>query len=199
MAFEIDVSCNVAHASGVDVSKLKSALRHALQVERVSAAVLSLTVVDNPTIHTLNRAHLQHDYPTDVISFPLDWSCAAETFEERMQRPDGRAADTAIEGEIVISVDYAQEMAARCGWSTQDELTLYAIHGMLHICGYDDLTSQEKDMMRARERAILAGLGLNPQYPDDGYADDDEPPGPRPSRSDQGYVDDSEGLSEDHE
>ncbi|MEZ6130429.1 MAG: rRNA maturation RNase YbeY [Planctomycetaceae bacterium] len=176
---------------------LKAALEHALTVECVASAVLSLTVVDNATIHVLNRTHLKHDYPTDVISFPLDWNCEEDSLETRLLRCEGRAAAAAIEGEIVVSVDYAQEMAARCGWSTQDELTLYAIHGMLHICGYDDLTSQEKEIMRSRERAILNGLGLNAQYPDDGLTDDDEPPGATSLQA-SGQIDHSEGTLEDH-
>lgn len=181
MAFEIDVSCDPRVTCPPDLTQLKAALQHALQTEQVDSAVLSLTVVDNPTIHRLNWDHLQHDYPTDVISFALDWSCLTDTLENRLLLSSGRSAGASIEGEIVVSHDYAHQMAERCGWSTQDELTLYTIHGMLHICGYDDLTTSEKQIMRSREIAILQGLGLCPQYPDDGLADDDEPPGASPS------------------
>ena len=140
-------------------------------------AVLSVTLVDNPTMHRLNREHLQHDYPTDVISFPLEWMCGNESCEDRIGYLDGRAKGALIEGEIVVSVDYAEEMARRCGWTTQNELTLYAVHGMLHICGYDDLTTDEKQVMRSREKAILGHLGIEVTYPDDATFDDDEPPG----------------------
>ena len=73
---------------------------------------------------------------------------------------DSRASGAMIEGEIVASVEMASQMAADANWSTQSELTLYVIHGMLHICGYDDLTDDERVIMRAREAAILSSLGL---------------------------------------
>ncbi len=175
MPFEIDISsCDVP--SDIDVSAISAAVAYGLQVEGVQSAVLSVTIVNNATMHRLNSEHLQHDYPTDVISFQLDWMCADATIEARSQLPDGRSLGASIEGEIVVSYEYAAEMAPQCGWSPQNELTLYAIHGMLHICGYDDLTPDEKELMRSRERAILQGLGLTPQYPGDIAGDDDEPP-----------------------
>lgn len=176
MAFEIDISVD-RQCDVVDCESIKAALVEGLKLEQVEAAVLSVTLVDNPTMHRLNREHLQHDYPTDVISFPLEWMCGNESCEDRVGFSKGRAKGALIEGEIVVSVDYAEEMARRCGWTTQNELTLYAVHGMLHICGYDDLTSGEKQVMRSREKAILGHLGIEVTYPDDATFDDDEPPG----------------------
>lgn len=176
MTFEIDISCT--HPSAVvDCDAIQQALIEALKIEEVESAVLSVTLVDNSTIHRLNRDHLKHDYPTDVISFPLEWMCAGESVEDRVGQADGRAKGALIEGEIVVSIDYAEEMARRCGWATQNELTLYAVHGMLHICGYDDLTTDEKQVMRSREKAVLGHLGIEVTYPDDAVFDDDEPPG----------------------
>ena len=173
MQFEIDISNSSGHTD-VDHEHLRTALVHALEVEGVTSAVLSVSLVNNPTIHQLNREHLNHDYPTDVISFQLDWNSP----EHRAPplSPEKRAVDASIEGEIVVSVDYAASMAAEFGWSVQNELTLYAVHGMLHICGYDDLTSGEKEIMRSRERAVLKGLGIKPGYPVDGKHAE-EPPG----------------------
>lgn len=176
MSFEIDVSCS--HPTfRIDETQLLTALHYGLQVERVRSAVLSLTVVDNPTIQRLNREHLQHDYPTDVISFQLDWTAGDGIGAAPSQMPTERSVHANIEGEIVVNADIAAEMAGQCGWSTNAELTLYAVHGMLHICGYDDQTNDEKEIMRAREQAILLGMGLTPQYPAAGRADDDESPG----------------------
>ncbi len=183
MSFEIDIS-DSTNGQNVDLAKLDAALRHALAVENVASAVLSVSVVTNDEIHRLNRQHLQHDYATDVISFPLDWTSPNHATPPVVKT--GRSTAAAIEGEIVVSHDYAEEMAARCGWTLQDELTLYVIHGMLHICGYDDLSPSEKEIMRSRERCILNGLGLSPSYPDDnrgtGTDRDDEPPGTTGSR-----------------
>ncbi len=173
MQFEIDISNSSGHAN-VDQEQLRTALVHALEVEGVLSAVLSVSVVDNPTIHRLNRQHLKHDYPTDVISFQLEWNSPEHSEPPLLQ--SHRAVDASIEGEIIVSVEYASSVAAEFGWSVQNELTLYTVHGMLHICGYDDLTSGEKEIMRSRERAVLEGLGIQPNYPVDGKLAE-EPPG----------------------
>ena len=162
MNYEIDVACHCE--CEIDTQVIHDALVHGLQVEEVESAVLSISIVDNPTIHRLNREHLQHDYPTDVISFQLEWTDGSRTTPPTS--PSQRSSGASIEGEVIVSVDYAAEMAPHCGWSTENELTLYAVHGMLHICGYDDLTPSEKEIMRAREQSVLSGLGLQPCYPD---------------------------------
>ncbi len=167
MPFEVDITART-HAARVDVAALEQAVHRALEVEAVVDAVLSVTLVDNAAIHEINRDHLQHDYPTDVISFQLDWSHPDR--DAPGTGPDQRSAGAAIEGEIVASVEYARSEAALQGWETQFELTLYVIHGMLHICGYDDLESAEKEIMRAREAAVLSQLGL-PAIPRHATAD----------------------------
>lgn len=169
MPFEIDI-CNRHDDNAVDLSALRAAVEHVLREEAVESAVISVTIVDNSAIHAINKEHLQHDYPTDVISFQLDWTSSA--FDVPPLSADSRSAGASIEGEIVVSYDYAQQNAAEGNWSTADEVTLYVIHGLLHICGYDDLSVAEKRIMRQRERSVLAGLGLHPVYPaDDSPAD----------------------------
>lgn len=170
MSFEIDISIRT-DGHEIDAAALKSALQHGLRIENVASAVLSVTIVDNATIHQLNRQHLGHDYPTDVISFQLSWR--SPRHDDAPRTPANRSEGAEIEGEIIVSAEYGREMAVRCGWKLQNELTLYAIHGMLHICGYDDLTPAEKGIMRSRELAVLSGLGMTPSWPVDV---EDEPP-----------------------
>ena len=165
--FEIDIS-NRQQAVPIDRDAIRAAVLRGLQMEQVDSAVLSISIVDNLTIHTLNRHHLHHDYPTDVISFQLDFSHgdvvqSPDVDESRMLR----AARAAIEGEIIASAEMAATMADHGGWSAHDELTLYVIHGLLHVCGYDDLSDEEQAFMRARERAILGSLGLKAVYDED--------------------------------
>jgi probable rRNA maturation factor len=140
MAFEIDLRNNQAFLA-VDPSAVRRAVAVALRAEQVSSAVISVTIVDNSSIHRLNREYLQHDYPTDVISFAL-------------------TTGPTIEGEIIASAEMACQMAIECGWEAASELTLYVVHGLLHLCGYDDLTPEDQAIMREREREILALLGL---------------------------------------
>lgn len=199
-AFEIDIS-NRQSALDFDEDRLQAAVLRALAIEQVSSAVLSISIVDNLAIHQINRDHLQHDYPTDVISFQLDFLSADElqlddNFEDDADDEDeeftdeeddcadavddvippellteGRATGAAIEGEIIASAEMAVTMAGDGKWSAEAELILYVVHGLLHICGYDDLTPEEKCIMRARERAILSELGLTAIYAED--ADED--------------------------
>jgi probable rRNA maturation factor len=73
--------------------------------------------------------------------------------------PRGREV---IGGEIVLSAETAWRNAGTYGVSPQDELSLYVVHGLLHLCGYDDLTPREKRIMRRREAEALAGSGVAP-------------------------------------
>lgn len=164
MSFEIDISSS-QNTLSIDVRELTRAIERALQIEQVASAVLSVSVVDNQAIHRINREHLQHDFPTDVISFQLHFAGNGDALHESPS--ELRAVGAMIEGEIIASAEMAAEMAAAGQWTPMNELTLYVIHGLLHICGYDDLSAEERAIMRARERAILNALGLNPVYPDD--------------------------------
>lgn len=105
---------------------------------------LSIAVVDDPTIHVLNVRHLQHDYPTDVLSFAL------------LDEPPR------LEGEVIVSADTAAENALEYGWPAEDELLLYVIHGTLHLTGRRDKADDEVAAMRAAEAKYLRLAGIDP-------------------------------------
>ncbi len=127
----------------VDRKRVREIVRAVLDGEGVADAEISLAFVDNPTIHRLNQRYLQHDEPTDVLSFPLSEPNAAR-----------------LAGELVIGVEVAVQQAADRGHDVQQELALYVIHGLLHLCGYDDKTDDAAGEMRQRERHYLRELGL---------------------------------------
>lgn len=129
----------------VDRRRLRRAVQMVLKDAGVSAAEISLAVVDDPTIRRLNRQYLNHDYPTDVISFVLDGS-------------DGR-----LVGEVIVSGDTAHATAPNYGWPAEDELLLYVIHGMLHLVGQEDASRADRAQMRRREAVYLARFGLQPK------------------------------------
>ena len=139
---------NQQTAQKIDKAQLKTGVQRVLAGEGIESAVISIAVVDDPTMHDLNRRYLRHDYPTDVLSFLLE------------------DEDDRIEGEIIISADYAAREADQFGWTAQDEMLLYVIHGSLHLAGYDDLEPELKAEMRAKEREYLATFGLTPKYED---------------------------------
>jgi probable rRNA maturation factor len=122
--------------------RLAAAVRRVLVEASIRQATVSLAVVDDPTIHRLNRQFLGHDEPTDVLSFLLD------------------RGDDHLEAEIVVSAQTAAAAAGQFGWSAQEELLLYVIHGALHLVGCDDRTSHQRAKMRSRERAHLERWGV---------------------------------------
>jgi probable rRNA maturation factor len=125
----------------VDAARLAAAVQIVLADAECAAATVSVAVVDDPTIHRLNRQFLEHDYPTDVLSFAL-------------------ADPPQLEGEIVASIDTARREATEAGWRPADELLLYAVHGALHLVGYDDHEPADAAAMRAAERSVLTRLGV---------------------------------------
>ena len=127
----------------IDRKRVREIVRVVLEGEQIADAEISLAFVDNPTIHTLNKRYLDHDEPTDVLSFPLS-------------EPNSKK----LAGELVIGVEVAQAQAQERGHDVQTELALYVIHGLLHLCGFDDKSDAAAKEMRARERHYLAALGL---------------------------------------
>ena len=127
----------------LDYQGLKAAARAVLEGEGVTEAKITLAFVDNPHIHRLNKQFLDHDEPTDVLTFPYS-------------SPGART----LEGEVVIGVEIATEYAADRGHDVSLELILYVVHGCLHLCGYTDSDDAESAEMRAKERDYLTRLGL---------------------------------------
>jgi probable rRNA maturation factor len=129
----------------IDRSRMRDVVRSVLEGEGVTQAEISLAFVDNPTIHQLNQRYLQHDEPTDVLSFHLS-------------EPNARR----LAGELVIGVEVAQAQAKERGHAVEAELALYVIHGLLHLCGHDDRDEEGTAAMRQKEKQYLSVLG----YPD---------------------------------
>lgn len=142
----IDISNE--HEFPLDEVRLKKAVRAVLKDAGVDHGEISIAVVEDGQMHALNRKYLDHDYPTDVLSFVLSDE------EEQLQ------------GEIIVSSDYAAREAEIYKWRTEDEILLYVIHGSLHLVGYDDQDPASKAKMREQERRHLSSFGLVPSYAD---------------------------------
>lgn len=130
----------------ITYERLLTAVRAILTDSGYTAGEVSIAIVADAEMHEYNRQYLQHDYPTDVLSFVLE------------------AEAEYLVGQIIVSADYAAGEAAKFGWSIDDEVLLYAIHGALHLVGYDDQESELKAEMREQEKFYLARLGLTPRY-----------------------------------
>lgn len=152
MSFDISLT-NEQSQHAVDEQQLIDAAKSVLLDSPFSSAAISLVVVDNPTIHELNRQYLEHDWPTDVLSFVLE---------------DG---GTHLEGEVIISADTAAESADELGCSAAAEQLLYVVHGVLHLVGFRDKTPSDVEEMRAAEAKFLRQFGFEPSASADTGAD----------------------------
>jgi probable rRNA maturation factor len=121
----------------VNRAALGRVVRHVLQAEGVATASLEVALVDDATIRDVHRRFLGLDSATDVLTFPLS------------------EPDEPLAGEIIISAETAFREGPRHGLEPQTEIVLYLIHGILHLCGYDDRTARDVRRMHRRQNELL--------------------------------------------
>ena len=162
--YQIDID-DEQRALKVDHKRIAEIARELLAAEKCVSATIGIAIVDNEAIHDLNQRYLQHDYATDVLSFLLECEIEPESLPIPKSAP--RGAGKRIEGEIIVSAEMAKELSKKYRWQPLDELTLYVVHGLLHLCGYDDLSAKELKVMRQREQEVLKTWNLTPHYADE--------------------------------
>lgn len=145
-AIEIEISDTQGHLRVVP-DDLAALARSVLLAEGRRSASISIALVDQAAIHAINRQHLGHDWPTDVISFDLS-----------------EPGESVLAGELVVSAEMAAATAGDLGVEPTDELALYVVHGLLHLCGYDDLTDLGAAAMRRREDELLRAVGRSSPF-----------------------------------
>ncbi|MEM1030584.1 MAG: rRNA maturation RNase YbeY [Myxococcota bacterium] len=114
----------------------------------LDAVELSVALVDDATIHALNRDYRRRDRPTDVLAFAM-----REGEPMGGPLPEGQLE---MLGDVVISVETAARQAEAAGRPLRDEVTMLLAHGLLHLLGYDHGTDAEEADMVARTRALEA-------------------------------------------
>lgn len=124
---------------------MRQAIRLLLRQEGRNRGDISIVLTDDEEIRALNRAYRGKDEPTDVLSFSL-WETSAE---------EARLDVTTIEeelplGEIYISVPTALRQAQAGGRSLEEEVAFLAVHGVMHLLGYEDETEQGYQQMHQR-------------------------------------------------
>ncbi|AMX82857.1 rRNA maturation RNase YbeY [Geobacillus subterraneus] len=154
MTIQIDFIDETNEMTAEQIETLERLIREAAAIENVpEGAEVSVSFVDNERIRAMNRDYRGKDAPTDVLSFALE--------EEGEGEIDIIGVDVPpVLGDIVISVPKAKEQAAEYGHSFMRELGFLAVHGFLHLLGYDHETEEEERVMFAKQEEILARLGL---------------------------------------
>jgi probable rRNA maturation factor len=132
-------------AGEVNPKLLRDAAKAVLTQQAAAAGSLSIAVSGDETLHALNKQHLGHDQPTDVLSFPSDTDDPDE---------QGRYF-----GDIVISYPRAFAQAQSGSHAVEAELQLLTVHGVLHLLGHDHAEPDEKARMWQAQAVILEELG----------------------------------------
>lgn len=128
---------------------------------------MAVTFVTNERSHELNLEYRDTDRPTDVISLEYkpesSLSFSEEDLEENPELAEMLDEFDAYIGELFISVDKAREQAEEYGYSFEREMGFLAVHGFLHINGYDHYTPEEEKEMFTLQEEILTAYGLKRQ------------------------------------
>ncbi|HHY21427.1 MAG TPA: rRNA maturation RNase YbeY [Bacilli bacterium] len=154
MAIHIEMVDETEQVSEVSLQLIEEVLKKAAELEDVTEDYeVSVTLVDNETIREINREYRGIDAVTDVISFALN-----DEGEDELQIIGG--AEEQLLGDIIISIPRASEQAESYGHSFERELAFLAVHGFLHLLGYDHMTEEDEKTMFAKQEDILQAYGL---------------------------------------
>ncbi|HDK7577684.1 TPA: rRNA maturation RNase YbeY [Staphylococcus aureus] len=151
--FTIDFSDHTGLVKDAWYKQIEDLLEFAKKEEHIEDdAELSVTFVDKQEIQEINRTYRDKDKVTDVISFALE--------EDELDIDFSGLDIPRVLGDIIICTDVAQEQANNYGHSFERELGFLALHGFLHLLGYDHMTEADEKEMFGRQDTILNAYGL---------------------------------------
>lgn len=139
----IEVQVDTGTSSDAPARLLERAVRHVLEAEEVSEGEISLALLDDDEIRALNRTHLSRDRVTDVIAFAL-WDEGGP-----------------VVGDVYVGWRQARRQAEEAGVPGDEELVRLAVHGTLHVLGWDHPTAageREASEMYRRQEALVAEI-----------------------------------------
>lgn len=142
--FEID---NIS-SKEIDTTKLKEFINFVVTKENLEEAIFNIIFVDNEEIKKINKEYRNIDAYTDVISFALE------------DNEDNYECAYRVLGDIYISIDKAIEQANLYNHSLEREISFLAIHGLLHLLGYDHMEKIEEEIMFKKQEDYLNLFGL---------------------------------------
>lgn len=154
MSLTIDLIDETNELSEKDTDYIEELLNYAAKYEKVEPETeVSLTFVSNEKIREINHEYRNKDSVTDVISFAMEEMGEGEMELVGLEMPR-------VLGDIIISVSRAREQAEEYGHSFMRELGFLAVHGFLHLLGYDHETAEDEKEMFSRQKVILDEFGL---------------------------------------
>ena len=129
------------------IETIKEVVIHGLNKLKTGDVTFNIIFVNNPYIHELNKNYRNIDRETDVITFALE--------DDKTFNPEER-----ILGDIYISIDKAKSQSEEYGHSLKRELCFLAVHGMLHLLGYDHMEKEDERVMFNLQEEILDEMGI---------------------------------------
>ncbi|MBK4203706.1 rRNA maturation RNase YbeY [Bacillus subtilis] len=154
MSLLIDIVDETGSVSEEMLKEVENLLQFAAEREGVQdQAEVSVTIVTNEDIQQINKDYRGKDTPTDVISFALEEEGEGEVEIVGAEMPP-------VLGDIIISADCTREQAEEYNHSFKRELGFLAVHGFLHLLGYDHMTKEEEKEMFTKQKDLLDAYGL---------------------------------------
>ena len=144
MSVEYDIIDNYGYS---DYQYLDEVIKYTMNKLKVENSVFAIIFIDNDEMHSMNKEYRGIDRTTDVLSFALN---------------DNKHIDTVINslGDIFISIPEMKRQAVEYGHSEKRELSFLAVHGMLHLLGYDHMEKNDEEIMFGLQKEILDELGI---------------------------------------
>jgi probable rRNA maturation factor len=150
---KVSLTVDKPYSREVKRSWLRTVISKTLATAKADTRVqLDIVITNDETVHQLNREYRNIDKPTDVLAFALaEESGEADPFVAPPEEPKPL-------GEVIVSYPTAVKQATEHGHSTERELALLVVHGVLHLLGYDHDTDAAEEEMQALERQTLARM-----------------------------------------
>ena len=142
----IDLIDETGRAS-IDHARIQAVVDAAIATDGLGPCALTVLVIDDAHSSRLHQEHFGDPDTTDVMTFP-DGSDDPESGRTHL-------------GDLAVCVDVAERVARERGRSASDELTLYVLHGVLHLLGFDDIDLDDQVTMWAEQRRLLATVGID--------------------------------------
>jgi probable rRNA maturation factor len=134
----------------VSSRSIQKQIKALLEYQKAQCDELSIYLVDEKTIKKLHKKYFDDPSATDCISFPIDGPLSSN-----------KNKPYCFLGEIFVSTDAAIKYGQEYDINPYEETTLYIIHGLLHLLGYDDLSDKEKTTMQKKEKSCMSFIKKN--------------------------------------
>lgn len=131
-----------------ELETLKKFIKHCTKELNLKNVMFNVIIINDEKIHKLNKEYRQIDRPTDVITFALE-------DDKKLTLPSVR-----VLGDVYISYDRVIKQSKEYGHGKTRELCFLAVHGLLHLLGYDHLKEDEEKIMFSKQKELLDSYGI---------------------------------------